>query len=118
LLFKKLSAEGLFAEERKRPLPHIPQKIGLITAADSAAAADFTKILNERWGGVEVLLADVYVQGEQAPMQLVEAIEHLNQISEIPEVLVVTRGGGSADDLAAFNDERVIRAVAAAAYQP
>jgi exodeoxyribonuclease VII large subunit len=113
LLFKKLSAEGLFAEERKRPLPHIPQKIGLITAADSAAAADFTKILNERWGGVEVLLADVYVQGEQAPMQLVEAIEHLNQISEIPEVLVVTRGGGSADDLAAFNDERVIRAVAA-----
>jgi exodeoxyribonuclease VII large subunit len=113
LLLKKLSAEGLFAQERKRLLPHIPQRIGLVTAADSAAAADFAKILNERWGGVEVLLADVYVQGDQAPAQLVEAIEHLNQLSEMPEVLVITRGGGSADDLAAFNDERVIRAVAA-----
>jgi exodeoxyribonuclease VII large subunit len=113
LLFKKLSAEGLFAQERKRALPHIPEIIGLITAADSAAAADFSKILNERWGGVEVLLADVYVQGEQAPAQLVDAIEHLNQLSEIPEVLVITRGGGSADDLAAFSDERVVRAVAA-----
>jgi exodeoxyribonuclease VII large subunit len=112
LLFKKLSAEGLFADERKRPLPHLPERIGLITAADSAAAADFIKIMNERWGGVEILLADVYVQGEQAPLQLVEAIEHLNQISELPEVLIITRGGGSADDLAAFSDERVVRAVA------
>jgi exodeoxyribonuclease VII large subunit len=112
LLFKKLSAEGLFAIERKRALPYIPKNIGLITAADSAAAADFTKILNERWGGVETLLADVYVQGEQAPMQIVEAIEHFNQLSEMPEVLVITRGGGSAEDLAAFSDERVVRAVA------
>ncbi len=113
LLLQKLSAEGLFAKERKRLLPHLPQKIGLITAADSAAAADFTKILNERWSGAEVLLYDVYVQGEQAPPQIVAAIEHLNQLSEIPEVLVITRGGGSAEDLAAFNDERVVRAVAA-----
>jgi exodeoxyribonuclease VII large subunit len=112
LLFKKLSAEGLFAEERKRVLPRLPQRIGLITAADSAAAADFIKILNERWGGVEVLLKDVYVQGEQAPMQIVEAIDHLNSLSEIPEALIITRGGGSSDDLAAFNDERVVRAVA------
>jgi exodeoxyribonuclease VII large subunit len=113
LLFKKLSAEGLFAEDRKRPLPQIPSKVGLITAADSAAAADFIKILNERWGGVEILLADVYVQGDQAPLQLTEAIEHLNQNPDLPEVLIITRGGGSADDLAAFNDERVVRAVAA-----
>ncbi len=113
LLFKKLSAEGLFAPERKRPLPRLAQKIGLITAEGSAAAADFIKILGERWGGLEVLLYDVYVQGEQAPVQLVEAIEHLNGLSKIPEVLVITRGGGSAEDLAAFNDERVVRAVAA-----
>jgi exodeoxyribonuclease VII large subunit len=113
LLFKKLSTEGLFAQERKRALPRTPQKIGLITAADSAAAADFYKILSERWGGVEIFLADVYVQGEQAPAQLVGALEQLNQLSEIPEVLIITRGGGSADDLAAFNDERVVRAVAA-----
>lgn len=113
LLFKKLSAEGLFEPDRKRQLPRIPEKVGLITAANSAAAADFIKILNERWGGVEVALADVYVQGESAPSQLVEAIEHFNQQSEMPEVLVITRGGGSAEDLAAFNDERVVRAVAA-----
>jgi exodeoxyribonuclease VII large subunit len=112
LLFKKLEAEGLFAPERKRLLPYLPKKIALITASDSAAAADFSKILNERWGGVEILLADVYVQGEQAPMQIVQAVEHLNQLSEVPEVLVITRGGGSAEDLSAFNDERVVRAVA------
>jgi exodeoxyribonuclease VII large subunit len=113
LLFKQLEREGLFAPERKRPLPYIPQKIGLITAADSAAAADFTKILKERWGGVEVLLADVYVQGEQAPLQIIQALDHINQLSEVPEVLVITRGGGSAEDLAAFNDERLVRAIAA-----
>jgi exodeoxyribonuclease VII large subunit len=112
LVLKKLQAEGLFASERKRALPYMPQKIGLITASDSAAAADFNKILNERWGGVEILLVDVYVQGEQSPMQIVQAIEQLNQSSEVPEVLVITRGGGSAEDLSAFNDERVVRAIA------
>jgi exodeoxyribonuclease VII large subunit len=113
LLFQKLSAEGLFEIDRKRALPHLPAKIGLITAADSAAAADFIKILNERWGGVEINLADAYVQGDLAPIQLVEAIEHFNSSSEMPEVLIITRGGGSAEDLAGFNDERVVRAVAA-----
>jgi exodeoxyribonuclease VII large subunit len=113
LLFKKLSAEGLFDDDRKRALPRLPVKIGLVTAAGSAAAADFIKILNERWAGLLVELADVYVQGELAPLQIVEAIEHFNSKSEIPEVLVITRGGGSAEDLAAFNDERVVRAVAA-----
>jgi exodeoxyribonuclease VII large subunit len=113
LLFKKLSLEGLFDIDRKRILPQLPTKIGLITAADSAAAADFVKIMNERWGGVEINLADVYVQGEMAPIQLVEAIEHFNSSSDMPEILIITRGGGSAEDLAAFNDERVVRAVAA-----
>ncbi len=112
LLFQKLSKEGLFVPERKRALPQYVQKLGLITAADSAAAADFIKILNERWVGVDVSLADTYVQGEQAPLQLIKAIKYFNELRQIPEVLVITRGGGSAEDLSAFNDERVVRAVA------
>ena len=113
LLRAKLQAEGLFDEDRKRPLPAVPNRIGLVTAADSAACADFLKILNSRWGGVEVLLVDCLVQGDQSALQLVEAIEHLNQLPDLPDVIVVTRGGGSAEDLAAFNDERLVRAVAA-----
>ncbi|MBX4201444.1 exodeoxyribonuclease VII large subunit [Candidatus Saccharibacteria bacterium] len=113
LLQAKLEKEGLFGIERKRQLPLIPRKVGLITAAKSAAYSDFIKILNERWGGVEVSLADVYVQGQQAPLQLVAAIEHFNNLPALPDVLVITRGGGSAEDLAAFSDERVVRSVAA-----
>lgn len=113
LLRQKLQIEGLFAPERKRPLPELPGRLGLITAANSAAYSDFIKILNERWGGVEVLLIDTFVQGDRAPTQLVSAVEHFNGLPSMPEVLVITRGGGSADDLAAFNDERVVRAVAA-----
>ena len=103
----------LFDPERKRPLPEVPAQIGLITAANSAAYSDFIKIVNERWGGLEILFADVYVQGEQAPAQLVDSIKYFNQMVKMPEVLAIVRGGGSADDLAAFNDERVVRAVAA-----
>jgi exodeoxyribonuclease VII large subunit len=113
LLAAKLEAEGLFDPARKRPLPAVPRTIGLITAASSAAYADFIKILNERWGGVEVRLADVYVQGAQSPAQIVRALEYFNTLSSLVDVLVVTRGGGSAEDLAGFSDERVVRAVAA-----
>jgi exodeoxyribonuclease VII large subunit len=113
LLRAKLLAEGLFAPERKRGLPVIPRSIGLITAADSAAYNDFIKILGECWGGLDIQLADVYVQGEQAPPSIVAAIETFNANPHPPEVLVITRGGGSAEDLSAFNDERVVRAVAA-----
>ncbi len=112
LLRAKMQAEGLFAPERKRPLPEIPARIGLITAAASAACADFIKILNERWGGVDLLLADVPVQGKDAPAAIVRALEHFEQINPLADVLVITRGGGSAEDLAAFNDERVVRAIA------
>jgi exodeoxyribonuclease VII large subunit len=113
LLAAKLEAEGLFDPARKRPLPAVPRTIGLITAASSAAYADFIKILNERWGGVEVRLADVYVKGAQSPAQIVRALEYFNTLSSLVDVLVVTRGGGSAEDLAGFSDERVVRAVAA-----
>jgi len=113
LLQVKLEKEGLFDPARKRPLPAIPRTVGLITAGNSAAYADFIKILNERWSGVEVRVADVYVQGQQAPGQIVSAIEHFSAMPQPVEVLVITRGGGSAEDLAAFSDERVVRAVAA-----
>lgn len=113
LLAKKLQAEGLFAPERKRLLPYPPSRIALITASSSAAYADFLKILNARWRGVSVEHFDVQVQGEPAAAQIVSAITAANALPELPEVLVLTRGGGSADDLAVFSDERVVRAVAA-----
>ena len=113
LLQKKLQAEGLFAPERKRVLPSYPQTIGLLTANKSAAFADFIKVVNSRWAGLQIILADVYVQGEKAPSSIVSAINAFNTTADLPDVLVITRGGGGLDDLAAFNDERVVRAVAA-----
>jgi exodeoxyribonuclease VII large subunit len=111
LLEAKLAKEGLFDESRKRPIPSPPETIGLVTSGESAAYHDFIKILNARWGGVEVQLADVQVQGEPAVGQIVRAIEHFNAHEQV-DVLVVIRGGGSADDLAAFSSEQVTRAVA------
>lgn len=113
LLEAKLAAEGLFGPERKRPLPYPPRRIGLVTSGESAAFADFIKIINERWSGVEILLADTQVQGEAAPSQIASAIEFFNTYSEQVDALVITRGGGSAEDLAAFSTEQVTRAVAA-----
>jgi exodeoxyribonuclease VII large subunit len=112
LLEAKLTAEGLFDPARKRVLPYPPVQIGLITSAESAAYRDFVKVLGARWGGLEITLIDVQVQGETAPGQLVAAIEQFNQLADPPDVLVMTRGGGSAEDLQAFNTEQVTRAVA------
>lgn len=113
LLEAKLAAEGLFASERKRLLPYPPQRIGLVTSGESAAYADFMKILGARWQGITVELADVQVQGERAAAQLVAAVQWFNEQADPPEVLVLIRGGGSADDLQAFSAEQVVRAVAA-----
>jgi exodeoxyribonuclease VII large subunit len=113
LLQAKLAAEGLFDAERKRSLPYPPQHVGLITSGESAAYRDFIKILSARWGGVRVTLVDVQVQGEAAPEQVVQAITQFNQMATPPEILVITRGGGSAEDLQAFSTEQVTRAVAA-----
>ncbi len=112
LLKAKLEKEGLFDPARKRPLPKYPQKVGIITSEDSAGYGDFVKIANARWGGVDFHLAHVQVQGESAPNQIIKALEYMNEMSEIPDVVVLIRGGGSLEDLAVFNDEKLVRAVA------
>ncbi len=113
LLEAKLRAEGLFDETRKRPLPYPPRHIGLIASGESAAYRDFMKIISDRWGGLQITLIDVQVQGEPAPKQIVAAIQQFNNLAQHPDVLVVTRGGGSAEDLQVFSTEQVTRAVAA-----
>lgn len=112
LLRIKLAGEGLFDELRKRPLPYPPQRIGLVTSQQSAAYADFVKVLQARWQGIAIDLIDVQVQGEVAPSQIVAAIEQFNASAEPPDSIVIIRGGGSAEDLAAFSTEAVTRAVA------
>jgi exodeoxyribonuclease VII large subunit len=113
LLKKKLEAEGFFDFARKRELPRFPSRIGLITSRDAAAYGDFLRILNNRWSGVEVLFSHVHVQGREAVPEILEAFQKFNSLPEgaRPEVLVLTRGGGSLEDLHAFNDEQVARAV-------
>lgn len=113
LLHAKLQKEGLFDESRKRRLPSVPQHVGLISSTESAGYADFIKIVNHRWGGLNIEVADVQVQGIGAAEQIVRAIEFFNQHSELPDALVIVRGGGSAEDLAVFNDEGLVRAIAA-----
>lgn len=113
LLEIKLAKEGLFDLDRKRTLPFPPTTVGLITSGESAAYADFVKIIKARWNALEIQHYDVQVQGEDAPNQIVKAIEHFNSHANPPEVLVIVRGGGSADDLQAFSTESVTRAVVA-----
>ena len=108
----KLAAEGLFDEERKRPLPARPQRIGVVTSPTAAALQDILRTLSQRFPLVEVLLAPSQVQGEGAPPQISQAIAALNGWSEPVDVIIVARGGGSVEELWAFNDEQVARAIA------
>jgi len=110
-LRQRLAAEGLFAPERKRVLPRFPQRIALIASRDSAAYGDFIRILNERWRGLDIDLYHVAVQGERAPLEIIQAIEQAVGSVEPYDVIVITRGGGSFEELMAFNDERVVRAI-------
>lgn len=113
ILKAKLDTEGLFAEDRKRQLPSIPRHIAVISSTQAAGYADFIKIIDDRWGGVKVDVAHVQVQGDGSADQIIRAIEYFNGLDTLPEVLVIIRGGGSADDLSTFNDEQLVRAIAA-----
>lgn len=113
LLRDKLDKEGLFAPERKRPLPAVPRHIAVISSPQAAGYADFIKIIGDRWSGLRIDVAAVTVQGDSAPDQIIRALRYFNEQEDLPEVVVVIRGGGSADDLSAFNDEQLVRAIAA-----
>lgn len=111
-LKERLKAEGLFDLARKRPLPAFPRTVGIATSPAGAVIRDFLNIVGRRHSGLNVLLAPVAVQGEAAPAEIETAIAQLNA-SGLVDLIVVARGGGSLEDLAAFNSERVARAIAA-----
>ncbi|MBP6916723.1 exodeoxyribonuclease VII large subunit [Candidatus Saccharibacteria bacterium] len=113
MLKEKLKNEGLFDEDRKRSLPFPPKNISLITSKESAAYADFIKIVENRWPYLQINLYDVQVQGEDAVNQIVKAVTAANNSPSMSDLIVMIRGGGSLDDLSAFNDERVTRSIAA-----
>ncbi len=110
-LKRKLDAEGLFDRARKRPLPEDPQTIGVVTSGNGAAFADIVKVARAR-GRVRILLAHAQVQGEAAPRDIIRALTMLAKVREV-SVIILGRGGGSAEDLAAFDDEGLARAIAA-----
>lgn len=109
-LFAQLEAEGLFAPERKRPLPLFPRRIGLVTSASGAVLHDISTVVQRRWPLLQILLAPTLVQGDGAPDGIITALERLNRCKGL-DLIVLARGGGSMEDLWAFNDERVARAI-------
>ena len=111
LLKAKLEKEGLFNPDRKRSIKEIPKSIAVISSTQAAGYADFIKILGERWGGLDISVFDVQVQGSGAADQIIEAINYFNQLEFLPDLIAIVRGGGSADDLSTFNDEILIRAI-------
>lgn len=111
-LKEKLRKEGLFAPERKRPIPRFPERVGVITSPTGAAVHDMLTILARRWPLAQVVFCPVQVQGEAAAPQLVEALRRMNEL-DAADVILFGRGGGSLEDLWAFNEESVARAVAA-----
>ncbi len=110
-LKEKLQAEGLFDESRKRPIPMLPRRIGVITSPTGAAIRDILHVLRRRFAGVDVLIYPVTVQGDQAAPEIVDALRELNRRGGL-DVLILARGGGSIEDLWAFNEEVVARAIA------
>ena len=111
-LKRKLAAEGLFAAERKRPLPRFPRRIGLVTGNDAAAKRDVLTALATRFPPVRVLVAETYVQGPRAAPAIIEALRRVCEAPNV-DVIVLARGGGSFEDLLPFSDERLVRALAA-----
>ncbi|MEW6724387.1 MAG: exodeoxyribonuclease VII large subunit [Bacillota bacterium] len=108
----KLQAEGLFDECRKRPIPRLPRGIGIATSPTGAALRDMVKIARRRFPGVNLVIAPAFVQGEGAPASLIKALRDLNTLTDI-DCIIVGRGGGSMEELWAFNDEGLARAIAA-----
>lgn len=113
-LKERLESEGLFLPERKRPLPAWPRRIGVVTSPAAAALRDVVNVLRRRFPLAEVVLAPAVVQGESAPEEIEAALQAINQFAD-PDVVLLVRGGGSMEDLWAFNSERVVRAVAESA---
>lgn len=111
LLKKRLEKEGLFDETRKRPLPRFPQHVGLVTSEGAAAYTDVLRILNNRWCGVEIVHVPVRVQGAAAVSSVVAGLSQLNEDHRNLDCIILTRGGGSLEDLQAFNSEEVARAI-------
>jgi exodeoxyribonuclease VII large subunit len=111
LLRERLAAEGLFDPARKRPLPRFPRRIAFVTSPTGAAIRDFLEVLRRRWRGVDVLVVPVRVQGEGSAAEIAAGIELVNRLAHDIDVLVVGRGGGSLEDLWAFNEEIVVRAI-------
>ncbi|MBV7332093.1 exodeoxyribonuclease VII large subunit [Chloroflexi bacterium TSY] len=113
-LKQRLMEEGLFDEERKRPIPPLPRRIGVVTSADAAALRDILRVLSMRWPLIDVVVFSTLVQGAEAPHQIANALATANQYheeNEPLETLILARGGGSIEDLWAFNDERVAYAI-------
>lgn len=110
-LKRRLAAEGLFADARKRPLPLLPRRIGVVTSKSGAALRDIVRTIQRRFPPAHILVADCMVQGAAAPAQIVHALRLIDAAAV--DVVIVGRGGGAQSDLAAFNDERVVRAIAA-----
>ncbi len=111
LLRARLEADGLFDPSRKRPLPAFPKLIGVATSPTGAALQDVLRVLSRRFPLAEVVVSPCLVQGEEAPRQISQALARLNELAPRPDVILLVRGGGSAEDLACFNDELVARAI-------
>ncbi len=107
---EKLAAEGLFDPERKRPIPQLPKKIAIITSPTSAAVRDMLQVISRRWKAVEIVVIPVAVQGDGAAGQIAEALLNVHRIPDV-DVVIIGRGGGSLEDLWAFNEEVVARAI-------
>jgi exodeoxyribonuclease VII large subunit len=111
----KLEAEGLFDPGRKRPIPGRPARVAIVTSPTGAALRDMLNVFRRRWPALEVIVCPTPVQGEAAPAGIVQAIQSANALKPAPDLVIVARGGGSLEDLWAFNDESVARAIAASA---
>jgi exodeoxyribonuclease VII large subunit len=111
----KLKSEGLFEDSRKKPLPPYPRVVGVVTSGQGAAVRDVLNVLSRRWPGLEIRVWPVKVQGEGAAAEIADAVRGFNALAPDTEVLLVGRGGGSIEDLWAFNEEPVARAIAESA---